>query len=99
YHDDAAATAAEEAFASQFRRGETPETMEERALQPAPTTVADALLALGLTASKGEARRLVAQRGARLNGVTVEDPESGYSPAEGDVWQAGKRRFVRVQLV
>ena len=99
FHDQAAAAAAEASFESQFKRGETPEEMEERALQAQPTTVADALLALGLTASKGEARRLVGQRGARLNGVTLEDAESGYAPAEGDVWQAGKRRFVRVQVV
>ena len=51
-----------------------------------------------LASSKNEARRLVAQRGVRLNGRTVEDPEEVYRPADGDVWQVGRRRYVRVRL-
>jgi hypothetical protein len=32
----------------------------------------------------------------RLNGVTLEDAEAGYTPVVGDVWQVGRRRYVRV---
>lgn len=98
FHSAEEAAAAEEAFTAQFRRGEQPEEIEEEKLPSGATTVIDALVALGMTASKGEARRLVAQRGVKLNGVVVEDAESGYAPAEGDVWQVGKRRYVRVKV-
>jgi len=98
FHSAEEAAAAEEAFTAQFRRGEQPEEIEEEELPSGATTVVDALVALGMTASKGEARRLVAQRGVKLNGVVVEDAESGYAPAEGDVWQVGKRRYVRVKV-
>jgi tyrosyl-tRNA synthetase len=98
FHSPADAAAAEEAFTSQFRRGEQPEEIQEVSLPADPTTVADALSALGLAASKGEGRRLVAQRGVKLNGAVVEDAEGVYSPAEGDVWQVGKRRYARVRV-
>src|ERR1700694_5038258 len=97
-HSPDAASAAEEAFTSQFRRGEQPEEIAEVSLQADATTIADALPALGLAASKGEARRLVAQRGVKLNGAVVEDAESAYAPADGDVWQVGKRRYARVKV-
>jgi tyrosyl-tRNA synthetase len=98
FHSPEAAEAAAEAFTSQFRRGQQPQEIEEVSLRSDTTTVADALPALGLAASKGEARRLVAQRGVKLNGVVLDDPESGYTPADGDVWQVGKRRYARVRV-
>jgi tyrosyl-tRNA synthetase len=97
FHSSRAAAAAEEAFTAQFRRGEQPEEMEQKSLDIHAATVVDALVGLGFAGSRGEARRLVAQRGVRLNGVTLEDPESGYAAAEGDVWQVGKHRYVRIK--
>jgi tyrosyl-tRNA synthetase len=96
FHGENAAGPAEEAFAAQFKRGEVPDEVEEKALPAGDTTVADALLALGLAASKGEARRLASQGGVRLNGDKVESGDAAYSPAPGDLWQRGRREFVRV---
>jgi tyrosyl-tRNA synthetase len=42
--------------------------------------VLDLLLRAGLVASKGEARRAIAGRGIRIDGVLVEDPESRIMP-------------------
>jgi tyrosyl-tRNA synthetase len=98
FHSAEDANAAQEAFTAQFRRGEQPEEIEERNLPGGPTTVADALLALGLAASKGDARRTAAQRGVKLNGVVMEDAEALYGPTDGDVWQVGKRRYARVRV-
>lgn len=92
------AAAAEEAFTAQFRRREQPEEIEEKKLPGGATRVVDALVALDLATSKGEARRLVSQRGVKINGTTVQDVNSAYSAAEGDVWQVGKRRYVRVKV-
>lgn len=50
----------------------------------------------GLTASNGEARRLVENRGLRLDGVAVSDPKARLSLGEPVVMQKGKDRFVRV---
>jgi tyrosyl-tRNA synthetase len=42
--------------------------------------------------------RLFAQGGVRLNGQVLTDASSGYVPSDGDVWQVGKRRYVRVRV-
>ncbi|HYF08376.1 MAG TPA: tyrosine--tRNA ligase, partial [Acetobacteraceae bacterium] len=68
---DAAATAAETARRA-FEQGEAAETLPSVA-HPLPATVVDLLAAAGLVASKGEARRLIAQGGVRLNDAPVAD--------------------------
>jgi hypothetical protein len=42
--------------------------------------------------------RLFAQGGVRLNGQVLTDASSGYVPSDGDIWQVGKRRYVRVRV-
>ncbi|MEK7730957.1 MAG: tyrosine--tRNA ligase, partial [Planctomycetota bacterium] len=48
--------------------------------------------------SRSEARRLVAERGVRLNGEVIEDPNTPIAVQSGDILQRGKRRFVRLRL-
>ena len=52
----------------------------------------------GLTKSNGEARRLVKNRGLRLNGEQVADANVQVSLDEPVVLQKGKDTFVRVKL-
>jgi tyrosyl-tRNA synthetase len=93
FYGEADAVRAEEAFAQLFRRKEVPEDMEEIALLPG-ATVLDMLMRAGLASSKSAAKRLLAQRGIRLDGEVLEDGEAPF-PGTG-VLQAGKRRFLRV---
>jgi tyrosyl-tRNA synthetase len=102
YHDPDAAIRAEEAFDRQFKQHEAPEDMPEKSL-PAEAILDNgnvnmpaALAALELTASRGEARRLMKQGGVRIDGEQVEDEEIERSRLAGAVLQVGKRRFVRV---
>lgn len=48
--------------------------------------------------SRSEARRLIAERGARLNGTVIEDTRSPVVIKPGDVLQRGKRKFVRLVI-
>ncbi len=48
--------------------------------------------------SRSEARRLVAERGVRLNGAVIEDPNAPIAVQTGDILQRGKRRFVRLRI-
>ena len=52
----------------------------------------------GLTASNGEARRLIQNRGLKLNGDSVSDIQLQVSLHEAVVLQKGKDRFVKVSL-
>ena len=55
-----------------------------------PVTILDALIGLGFAASKGEARRLVAGGGARVDGEAVADEAALVTP--GAKVSAGKKR-------
>lgn len=68
----AAAEAAETARRT-FEEGATGEALPSIAAAGGSIAVVDALVALGLCASKGEARRLIKGGGARVDGEKVED--------------------------
>ena len=94
FYSDEEALAAEKAFVSLFQQKETPDEMPEYEMQ-AGATVLDVLMGAGLTSSKNEARRLIEQKGVRLDGETLERGDEDF-PHPG-VLQVGKRRFVRVK--
>jgi len=87
------AQAAEAAFVRLFQQRETPDEMPEYQA-PAGATVMDVLTGAGLVFSKNDARRLLEQKGIRLDGETLERGDVPF-PHPG-VLQVGKRRFVRV---
>ncbi|GAG35509.1 unnamed protein product, partial [marine sediment metagenome] len=45
-----------------------------------------------------QARRLVAEKGARLNGEPIIDPVEPIAVSAGDILQCGKRKFARLAL-
>ncbi|MCS6994312.1 MAG: tyrosine--tRNA ligase [Anaerolineales bacterium] len=94
YYSELQADQAQEAFVRLFQQGQIPEEMPEYALQPGQT-VLDVLLAAALVTSKSEGRRMVEQKGVRLDGVVLEKADMPF-PHPG-VLQVGKRRFVRVK--
>jgi tyrosyl-tRNA synthetase len=80
-HGRAAAAAAAETARRAFEVGEAAETLPSiTAALPAP--VVDLLAAARFVASKGEARRLVAQNGVRLNDAPVTDPMQAVTAAD-----------------
>jgi tyrosyl-tRNA synthetase len=94
FYSDQEASAAEEAFVRLFQQKETPDEMPDYELL-AGASVLDVLTGAGLVSSKSEARRLIDQKGVRLDGETLERGDEPF-PHPG-VLQVGKRRFVRVK--
>lgn len=94
FHGDDAASRGEEAFKKVFQNKEVPDEMPEYALQP-NQTVLDVLTAAGLVASKSDGRRMIEQKGVRLDGEALDKFDAPF-PHTG-VLQVGKRRFVRVK--
>ncbi len=92
YGDEAAARAQDE-FVRLFQQHAAPSDIPEFRLAGSQT-VLEVLVAAGLVSSRGEGRRLIEQRGVRLDGQVLENPGEAF-PHPG-VLQAGKRRFVRV---
>ena len=94
FHSEAAAQAAEETFRKVFQQKEMPDEMPDYALLPGQT-VLDVLMAANLVSSKSDGRRMIEQKGVKLDGEVLEKFEAVF-PHPG-VLQVGKRRFVRVK--
>ena len=94
FYSKGEALVAEEAFVRLFQQKETPDEMPEYEM-PTGATILDVLLGASLVSSKSEARRMIDQKGVRLDGETLERGDAVF-PHPG-VLQVGKRRFVRVK--
>ncbi len=97
YHGKTAAEKAEEHFKQVFQRGQMPEEMLSFKFLT-PVNLIDLMIQTALASSKNEARRLIQQRGVKINGETVEDTILNLTnPGEITV-QVGKRKFARITL-
>ena len=94
FHGDANVEKAEEHFKRVFQEREMPDEMPEYELQ-FDQTVLDVILAAKMASSKSEARRLIAQKGVRLDGDVLERGDVPF-PRPG-ILQVGKRKFLRVK--
>lgn len=88
---DAAAEAAETARRT-FEEGAAGEALPTHAVPGGTIAIVDALVALGLSASKGEARRLIKQGGARIDGEKVSDEAATITLGDAPVRVSAGRK-------
>jgi tyrosyl-tRNA synthetase len=89
---DEAAKAAEATAAATFAGGGVGEDLPELALPAEGLSLIDALVGIGFAASRGEAKRLIAGGGARLDGDSVTE-DSHHIPGGSEVRiSAGKKK-------
>ena len=96
FHGEEATKPAEEAFIRVFQKREEPEEMPDYELIPGKTLL-EVMVESGLVQSKSEARRLIEQRGVRLDGRIQDDQTKVLDSSEPQVLRVGKRRFIRLQ--
>ena len=87
---------AQENFEKLVQREEIPTDIPEAQVSEAAKTIVDVLIETGLTESKSDARRLIAQDGVQMNGEKVSDPNTPFTGDETLI-QVGKRRFLKVK--
>jgi tyrosyl-tRNA synthetase len=92
YHGAEEARGAQEYFINTFSKKEMPTEMPE--FRPQQYDILSVLVESGLTASKSEARRVLEQGGARVDGVAVTDIH--FQVPAGAVLQKGKINFLRI---
>ncbi|WP_456276324.1 tyrosine--tRNA ligase [Bacillus sp. AK128] len=98
YHGMEEAIKAEQHFVSVFQEGTLPDEMPEVKWNGnGETPVIDLLVDLQLLNSKSEARRMVENKGVKINGERVEDPKLIVSITDGLILQVGKRKFVKIK--
>ncbi len=100
YHGPAEAHSARSNFERTVIRGGVPENVRDYRPEAPDGTIGvlSLLTQAGLTASNGEARRLIEQRGVAIDGSKVEDVRLVLDlPARAPfVIQVGKRKFARI---
>jgi tyrosyl-tRNA synthetase len=104
FHDAAAAAAAEDHFNRLFVERQAPDEVEELDLGPFlgdddGQVHLPMLMASAFEISSSEARRLIGQGGAKLDGEPIPSGTLDLAPAalDGRVLQVGKRRFRRLR--
>ena len=98
FHSQADADAAEDEFNRRFVQKEIPDEIEEKMVAAGSHNLAQLLADTGLTASKGEARRLIEQGGVKVNGEKATAANADIEiNGEPVILQVGKRKFLKVR--
>jgi tyrosyl-tRNA synthetase len=100
FHDQAAATKAQENFIARFQKGAMPDEMPEVELPAGDSglAIANLLKDADLTSSTSESLRMIKQGAVKIDGVKVEDRGLVVLAGAEHVFQVGKRKFARVRI-
>jgi tyrosyl-tRNA synthetase len=97
YWGEEAGRRAEAAFDLVHKHREVPDDIPEHEMGSVdPVSIPLILREAGLTASAGEARRLITQGAVKVDGAKIDQVEMPAGDLRGRVLQVGKRRFVRL---
>ncbi len=98
--DEITSDRAKSTFIKRFKHGFQPDKIEEFsfASSSGSAAITQVLKASGLTSSTSEARRLVSQRGVKINGETISDEKLLVSKGDIFVIQVGKRKFKKIKI-
>ncbi|MGG4045537.1 tyrosine--tRNA ligase [Paenibacillus favisporus] len=104
YHGQEAAEAARQHFVTVFQQRALPEDIELRdipanELQGGAIRLVRLLTLIGFASSNSEARRSIEQGAVKLNEVKIEDPHAEIAVRDGDIVQAGRRKFAKLRLL
>lgn len=101
FHNKEAAEKALETFEARFQRGAMPDEMDEVTVKGEATgcTITHLLKEAGLTASTSEAIRMINQGAVKIDGEKVSDTKLLLAVGSNHVYQVGKRKFARVEVV
>ena len=87
-----AANSAQSDFILRFQQHEIPHDVEEYQSN-GEKTLLEVMVNSGLVKSKGEARRLIEQKGVRLEGEVIRDVNA---PSKPGILRVGKRRLIKI---
>ncbi|WP_088035076.1 tyrosine--tRNA ligase [Evansella clarkii] len=99
YHGKEAAEKAEQHFVSVFREGAIPEEIPVAEWKGnKEISVVDLLVELQMLNSKSEARRMIENKGVKINGEKIEDTRAEVFITDGLIVQVGKRKFKKIKM-
>jgi len=96
YHGKEVAKKAEKEFEKIFKERKLPSRIPEIKIKEKTLNILDLLVKTKLAPSKSEAKRLILQKGVKINGQTQKDWQKIIEIKKGMVIQVGKRKFIRL---
>jgi len=96
FHGEEKAKKAESNFIKIFQDKEQPDDIEKFKINKSKINIIDLLCNCELAKSKGEARRLIEQKGIKIDGKTIEQEKEIEIDRKGVVIQRGKRMFKKI---
>ncbi len=96
YHGKDAGRKAQEEFEKIFRKRELPSKMPEVKISAGRMNILELLVKTRLCSSKSQAKRLILQRGIKIDGKIQEDWRKVLQIKKGMLLQKGRRNFLRI---
>lgn len=96
YHGEKAAKEAEKEFERVFKEKKLPEKIPQMEIKEKKLNILDLLVKTKLTSSKSEAKRLIFQKGVKINGELKKDWKENLEIKKGMIIQVGKRKFLKI---
>jgi tyrosyl-tRNA synthetase len=96
YHGAGSAATSQAQFEQTVQGGAAPDEIEDRVLEQADWDIVDLLLALGLTDSKGQARRLFDQKAIEIDGIALADRQIHIQGKM--LLKVGKRSYLNIHV-
>ncbi len=98
YHGQEKARKAGQEFERVFIQGKLPSKIPYFKIKGGNWNLTQLLVKTNLASSKSEARRLIEQRGVKVDGVVIRDVDKVVGVYSGMVVQVGKRKFVKLKI-
>jgi len=98
FYDQSAAQNAAAEFDKVFTQGQLPDEIPEVEIPTKPIVASKLLLACKLVSSGGEAKRMIKQSAAGIDGKKLNDPNAEITPKDCIVIRVGKRKFARIKV-
>ncbi len=96
YHSKKKAERAEKEFNKIFKKKELPTDIPEIKIKGAKLAILDLLVRVKLASSKSEAKRLILQKGVKIDGEIQNDWKKVVEIKKGLIIQVGKRKFLKI---
>lgn len=100
-HSEKDALTAQENFEKTVQQGENPSgipTFKWTSANTSGPSISHALFDTGLVRTISEGKRVTVQGGAAINDRIVNNPNTPYTPNDGDILRVGKRKFVKIKI-
>ncbi len=98
FYDEPASQAAAAEFDKVFAKGQLPDEIPDIDITAEPVSASKLLLHCQLVSSGGEAKRMIKQSAAGIDGEKLDNPNTEITPKDGMIIRVGKRKFARLKV-